>query len=84
MDVNMADAPPLNTSARRAFLPYLPCELQLLIYQYLATDTETLAAIARSCRSLNEAATKVLYENVTIDNGDLARMFGLQNVGERK
>jgi hypothetical protein len=71
----MVDTTLQDSSRDIISLPDLPCEVQLIIYEYLAEHSQSLAALAVSCKGTQEAATKVLYDNITVDNKDLAKMF---------
>lgn len=62
MNIDMADG---NS------LPDLPCEIQLMIYEYLAAETATLASLARTCTRTKDAANKILYDNIIVINYDL-------------
>ncbi len=76
-DMEMVDAMLQDSSREKNSLPDLPCEVQLIIYEHLVEHSQSLAALAISCKGTQEAATKVLYENITVDNKDLTKMFNL-------
>lgn len=56
---------------RTITLPDMPCEVQLMIYDYLGPETATLASLARTCKGTHEAANDTLYNNITVIGDDL-------------
>jgi hypothetical protein len=84
MGVKKTDSPLLNVSTSRVSLQNLPSEIQLKLCGYFVEDCKSLAAITRSCKGITEVARMLLYENITIDTGNLAKLFAQKNVEEGK
>lgn len=82
--MEMIESPLPTTRTWRSSLCNLPSELLLIVCEFLSDDPDSLASLARSCVTLNEAASQVLHDNIMVDNKDLSRMLASYKVEQGK